>query len=116
MTTLKARVRNRRLVLDEPTDLPEGTEIELVVADAADADWNLTDEAISRLQKSLAQAVRGETVPAELVLGDLRALTTATHMPASNEERAELDRRLDEHRGAPGGSEWSTAKARILER
>ena len=37
---LKARVLNGRLVLDEPTDLPEGVEIELVFADgeALDAD------------------------------------------------------------------------------
>jgi hypothetical protein len=33
---LKAHVRNGRLVLDEPTDLPEGTEVELVVADSWD--------------------------------------------------------------------------------
>ena len=29
MMTLKAQVRAGRLVLDEPTDLPEGTEVEL---------------------------------------------------------------------------------------
>jgi hypothetical protein len=28
--TLKARVRAGRLVVDEPTDLPEGTEVELL--------------------------------------------------------------------------------------
>src|SRR5438552_4481984 len=31
--TLKARVRGGRLLLDEPVDLPEGTEVELVPAD-----------------------------------------------------------------------------------
>ena len=31
--TLRARVRGGRLVLDEPSALPEGTEVELVVAD-----------------------------------------------------------------------------------
>ena len=30
MTPLKARVKNGRLVLDEPTDLPEGDVVELV--------------------------------------------------------------------------------------
>ena len=34
MATLKARVRKGRLVLDEATDLPEGTEVELVPAGA----------------------------------------------------------------------------------
>jgi hypothetical protein len=35
MTTpaLKARVKNGRLLLDEPTELPEGTDVELVAAD-----------------------------------------------------------------------------------
>ena len=33
MQQLKARVHNGRLVLDEPTDLPEGAEVEMVVVD-----------------------------------------------------------------------------------
>jgi len=33
MTPLKARVKNGRLVLDEPTDLPEGDEVALVPLD-----------------------------------------------------------------------------------
>jgi hypothetical protein len=33
MDPVKARVKNGRLVLDEPTDLPEGKEIELVPLD-----------------------------------------------------------------------------------
>jgi len=33
MAPLKAVVRNGRLVVDEPTELPEGTEIELVAVD-----------------------------------------------------------------------------------
>lgn len=33
MHALKAHVKNGRLVLDEPTDLPEGREVELVVLD-----------------------------------------------------------------------------------
>ena len=31
MRALKAQVRGGRLVLDEPTDLPEGTEVELTL-------------------------------------------------------------------------------------
>ena len=34
MQPLKAHVKNGRLLMDEPTELPEGTEIELVAADA----------------------------------------------------------------------------------
>ncbi|CAN5694832.1 hypothetical protein BH10ACT3_BH10ACT3_24280 [soil metagenome] len=31
MQSMKARVKNGRLVLDEPTDRPEGEEVEVVV-------------------------------------------------------------------------------------
>jgi hypothetical protein len=34
--TLEARVKAGRLVMDEPTDLPEGTEIELLPLDPGD--------------------------------------------------------------------------------
>lgn len=34
--TLKARVQNGRLVVDEPTELPEGTEVELLPLDPGD--------------------------------------------------------------------------------
>jgi hypothetical protein len=33
MQPLKAHVQNGRLVLDEPTDLPEGSEVEIVLVD-----------------------------------------------------------------------------------
>jgi predicted DNA-binding antitoxin AbrB/MazE fold protein len=33
MHALKAQVKNGRLVLDEPTDLPEGREVEIVIVD-----------------------------------------------------------------------------------
>jgi len=32
--SVRARVRNGRLIVDEPTDLPDGTEVELVAVDA----------------------------------------------------------------------------------
>lgn len=41
---------------------------------------------------------------------------TPEQVGVTDAERAELDRRLDDHRAAPGGSEWSTVKARILGR
>ena len=36
MKTLRAEVKNGRLVLDEPTRLPEGTVLEFAAADADD--------------------------------------------------------------------------------
>lgn len=56
MITVRARVRNGRLVVDEPTDLPDGTELELVADElagwlraAAPADDPLTVEEIGQL-------------------------------------------------------------------
>lgn len=49
--TLKALIRSGRLVLDEPTELPEGTEVALVPADAVD---QLDDVARERLHRALA--------------------------------------------------------------
>lgn len=56
MSALKAVVRNGRLVLDEPTDLPEGAEVEvaLVTADVdpellAELDASIDDEKAGRL-------------------------------------------------------------------
>jgi hypothetical protein len=37
MQALKAHVRNGHFVIDEPTDLPEGTEVELQIVKVADA-------------------------------------------------------------------------------
>jgi hypothetical protein len=44
METLRARVQNGRLVLDVPTDLPEGTEVELVMMPASDTDPNMSSQ------------------------------------------------------------------------
>jgi hypothetical protein len=40
---LKARVQNGRLVLDEPTSLPDGIEVDLVFADVVFADGDELD-------------------------------------------------------------------------
>ncbi len=70
---MKAVVRNGRLVMNEPTRLPEGTELELVVDDGGD---DLDDEERARLEASLrrgiAQMRDGSGIPAEKVLERLR--------------------------------------------
>lgn len=74
MLAFKARVRHGRLVLDEPTDLPEGTEIDLVPADDGD---ELNDEERAALHASLdaaAEEIRaGRLIDGEQVLAELRA-------------------------------------------
>jgi hypothetical protein len=75
---LKARVRNGRLVLDEPTDLPEGAEVELVRADADDIGDDLSDDERRQLDESIAvsfeQARNGQLIDADEVLAKLRAI------------------------------------------
>jgi hypothetical protein len=79
MRTLKARVENARLKLDEPTDLPEGKVIELVPLDEmlARGGDDLDDEeraALHReLEASIKEAEAGELVDFEVVLRQLRS-------------------------------------------
>jgi hypothetical protein len=72
--TLKARVRKGRLVVDEPTDLPEGTEVELLPLDPGD--W-LSDEDRSALHRALAassvEVEAGRVIDAAEVLRELRS-------------------------------------------
>ncbi len=71
---LKARVRNGRLVLDEPTDLPEGDEVELVPADVDDMDDEERAALRAELQASIAEAREGRLIDAEDVIAELRAI------------------------------------------
>ena len=72
---LRARVRHGRIVLDEPTDLPEGTELELVLAGGGD---ELDDEDRAALHRELELAMddvdAGRLVGEEEVRAKLRAL------------------------------------------
>lgn len=72
MQSLKARVKNGRLLLDEPTDLPEGTEVTLSIADD-----ELDDDDRARLhaalERSMAQARAGKLVDADDVIARLLA-------------------------------------------
>jgi hypothetical protein len=80
MQPLKAHVHNGRLLLDEPTDLPEGEVIELVPLDDAIANGgdDLDDEERAALHAELAASIEearaGQVVDAEEVLADLRAM------------------------------------------
>jgi hypothetical protein len=73
MVRVKARVRGGRLVVDEPTDLPEGSEVELIEADEADG---LDDEDRERLHAALdaseADVWAGRLAPVDEVLARLR--------------------------------------------
>jgi hypothetical protein len=72
--TIKARVHGGRLVVDEPTSLPEGTELELLPLDPGD--W-LDDADRAALHAALAQSQAdvdaGRLVDAVDVLKRLRS-------------------------------------------
>ena len=74
MNALKAQVRNGRLVLDEPTQFPEGTVLELTVADPGD---DLDEAERAKLHEALAEsweeARSGKLIPADDVLAKLRS-------------------------------------------
>ena len=81
MRALKAHVRGGRLVLDEPTDLPEGEAVELVPLDevlAAGGDY-LDEDERQRLHESIERGLEdvraGRTVEAEQVIAGLRGKT-----------------------------------------
>jgi len=53
MSDLRARVEKGRLVLDEPTTLPEGTVVDLVADDEGD---DLTDDERRALHEALSES------------------------------------------------------------
>ena len=72
--TIKARVHAGRLVVDEPCDLPEGTEFELLPLDPGD--WLDDHERAAlhaALQASNVDVAEGRLVDAADVLRALRA-------------------------------------------
>jgi hypothetical protein len=73
MSALRARVQNGRLLLDAPTDLPEGTVLDLVVDDEGD---DLEDDERGELHevisRGIASAQAGLGRSGEDVLANLR--------------------------------------------
>jgi hypothetical protein len=73
MNSLRARVEHGRLVLDEPTTLPDGTIVDLVVDDEGD---DLSDAERDRLHDALTRswqsAQEGRVRPASAIVDELR--------------------------------------------
>jgi hypothetical protein len=73
MDRIRAVVRDGRLIVDLPTDLPEGTVLELAPIDEGD---DLSDEERAILHRALErawqQAREGQLRSAHDVLGELR--------------------------------------------
>jgi hypothetical protein len=74
MSGLRARVENGRLKLDEPTTLPEGTVLDLVIDDDPEDDLD-EDERRARdesIRRGLEDGRTGKTRPASEVIDELR--------------------------------------------
>lgn len=75
MQAFKAHVQNGRIVVDQPTDLPDGTELYLVAVRAGD---ELDDEERAALHAALEEAEReldaGQVVSEQELWARLRAI------------------------------------------
>jgi hypothetical protein len=74
MSGIRARVKDGRLLLDEPTSLPEGTILDLVVDDEGDdltaEERQALNDAITRAWKS---AEAGRVKSSKAIVDELRA-------------------------------------------
>jgi hypothetical protein len=74
MSPIRAKVKNGRLVLDEPTNLPDGMTLDLVLDDEGDdltpQERKVLDDAIT---KAWASAQAGKLRPADQLIAELRA-------------------------------------------
>lgn len=73
MQPLKAHVKNGRLVLDEPTDLPEGTEVTLSITDDDEPSDDERARIIAAIERSMDQVQAGKRVDADTVIARLLA-------------------------------------------
>jgi hypothetical protein len=78
MHVWKARVESGRLKLDEPTDLPEGAEVELTLVDPNE-EMTPEEEArlLASLERGIADAQAGRVVSREELHKRLRSLREA---------------------------------------
>jgi hypothetical protein len=83
LKTHTAHVKNGRLVMDEPTELPEGTTVELVSLDDVWVNSDaMDDEERAALERDLAasfeEEAAGQLLDASEVLADLRSKPGST--------------------------------------
>ena len=76
MKPVRGRVHDGRLLVDEPTELPEGTVVELIEPDRGD-DLSADDRAALHraLASSMSQAKAGNVRPASEIVDEIRRRT-----------------------------------------
>jgi hypothetical protein len=81
MVSLKAHVQNGRIVVDEPTDLPEGTALGVVVVEEEDSLDDMTPEDRAELERVLDAGFRaireGRVVEGDEIVRRLLARNSA---------------------------------------
>lgn len=75
MLALKAHVRSGRIIIDEPTELPEGAELDLVVLGHDDLDEEDERALMASLDRAIDDEEAGRTVNVEEFLEEVRAHT-----------------------------------------
>lgn len=76
MGILRAIVKNGRLVVDEPTSLPEGTVLDLTVDDEGDdLDDGERQALLAAITKAWASAKAGRLRTVDAIIDELRART-----------------------------------------
>ncbi len=73
MHVWKARVKNGRLRPDEPTDLPEGTEVELQLVDSEEMSAEERERLFASLRRGLADAKAGRVTDMDEFLDELES-------------------------------------------
>ena len=73
MQPLKAHVHNGRLVLDEPTDLPEGEVVYLQLVDDDGMEDDEREALHESIRESIEQMNNGHLIDADVALARLRA-------------------------------------------
>ncbi len=75
MQAIKAHVRDGRIVVDDPTDLPEGAELELVVVGNDDLDEEERVALMNSIDRALDNEDADHTVNVDEFLDEVRAQT-----------------------------------------
>ena len=74
MSVMAGKVVNGRIEVED-FELPEGAEVTVYLHGDEEDELDLTPEQEAELEESIAEADRGEVVPVEEVLRDVREIT-----------------------------------------
>jgi predicted DNA-binding antitoxin AbrB/MazE fold protein len=74
MAILRGRIEHGRIVVDQPIDLPDGTEVEIALFESDEMTAEERAELDASPERGMEQAARGEGISAEEMLRRLRAI------------------------------------------